>query len=114
MNTILTIIYGTVMAIIGFVIGLHKAEKKNEKQEYDKGWLDCDKYYQKNYHLIPIPEMLDDLYDEYNAYENEEKPNPVEFLQDFENFLDTVPDENPEPFTGNIKLSGDTKELLNL
>lgn len=93
MNTISIIIYGVVMGIIGFLIGYNKAEKYFIK------------YYEENFILTPIDEMLDDLYSEeqsqtddeaqyWEDYNNfKEKPNPKEFLNAFEDFLEDVPND---------------------
>ena len=92
-STLALSIFALVIAILAFVLGYlvgkHYTDKKYKKQ---------------------ISNAL--------TTETEHKPNPVKFLQTFEEVLNDVDDENDdnldyqqrlkEPFTGDLDLSGDT------
>lgn len=103
MNTFLTITYGFLMALVGFIFSYKKAEKhfknENSKNNYDEGWLDCERYYKENFELIPIDTMLSDNCPEYDGADScdlndiPNPPSPVDFLKSFEEFLETVPDD---------------------
>lgn len=74
MNTffiILTVISLILAFSAGFLIGSFIQRKKNNSNidflySYDKGWSDCMNYYQQNYEITPIDEMLNDFSKELN------------------------------------------------
>ena len=69
MNAILTITLGFVCAIIGYIYGQHK-----HKNDFDTGYNTALNDFSNNIKIEPIT-------------------TPQEFLQEWEDFLDTVEDE---------------------